>query len=96
MNTFSYFAECKIDSTVLISAIRSTMMDVDTEQWFSCKVVAGDEKYVLGCAKEIQTDMSYEQVINTAYGVPDSHVLRQTLRQVPLSENSLERDFSVQ
>lgn len=96
MNTFSYFAECKVDSIALVSAIRSTQIDSqDGEQWFECKATVIDDDYMIGCAIEIQTDMTFGQVMRVAQSVPDGHVLRQTLRQVALSENSLKRDWSV-
>lgn len=45
---------------------------------------------------EIHSDIGYEALLGLIRGIPDGHVMLQTLREGPLSENSLERDYDRQ
>ena len=44
---------------------------------------------------EILTELDRIKILALMHRVPDGHVMRQTLRQCPLSENRLERDRDV-
>ncbi|AXK38526.1 hypothetical protein [Crenobacter cavernae] len=44
---------------------------------------------------ELQTDASLEALRNVMRRVVDGHVMLQTLRECPLAENSLERDYDL-
>ena len=44
---------------------------------------------------EIRTDANLEQLQEALRSVEDAHVMLQTLRQVPLAENSLRRDYDI-
>lgn len=45
---------------------------------------------------EIRADISYEALLGLIREIPDGHVMLQTLREGPLSENNLERDYERQ
>ncbi len=85
--TLSFRAECEHDVRLLFEAILAEgfmlKRSIDRSQMFPDVRV------------EITTSANLEEIMAIMRTIPDSHVMMQTLRAVPLNENSLEREFPV-
>lgn len=84
---FSFRAECHYD----ITTFRSIM----AESGFRFHM--REEPLTLGeYAAELRTDLTLDEIRNIMRTQEDSHVMIQTLRELPLDQNGLERDRSVE
>jgi hypothetical protein len=81
MNTFSFRAECGVDVTNFINQSRQDGVVTITKS--------------NGIGFEIQCTQSFEAVQEAMRRVIDGHVMLQTLRPVPLSQNSLNRNYDL-
>lgn len=80
MTTYSARAECTTDALNFFAKL-----SIDT---FTVKKLG---KLGADIAFELETSAPLEVVRVAALAVPDGHVIVETLRAVPLSQNSLER-----
>lgn len=88
MNTFSFRAEFMQDA-VAFSA--QCVLD-----GFRPSGVYKFDTNITDVAVEVHVEASLEALRDVLRKIPDSHVMIETLRQVPLAENSLERDRSIE
>lgn len=88
VKTFSLRAECGNDMARFISAVESQGHAIHS-------VVRPDANGFPDVDVEIRTDANLEQLQEALRSVEDAHVMLQTLRQVPLAENSLRRDYDI-
>lgn len=87
MNTFSFRAECPHDVEMFVAGCEMVGHPIDMQM----QTIKG----VPDVTGECQVDTSLHVLQNVLRGIEDSHVLVQSLRQVPLAQNSLERDHSI-
>lgn len=84
MAIFSFRAECFHDVQEALAHVRdfpvSEMRIIFPDGFLDTKV-------------ELTADTDLETVMAALRAVPDGHVMVQTVRQCPLSENSFERDW---
>ncbi len=88
MTVYSFRAECKADLKRLSLALRTSAVRYS--------IRAARDRRPPDCAAEIETDASLETIREVMRELEDSHVMLQTLRACPLSQNSLERDFDLE
>lgn len=81
MNVFSFRAECQLD----VDRLRELL-----PRGSELKVVPYD--LAPDVKVEMTTGMSMGEVSQLMAALPDGHVMLETLREGPLSENSLERE----
>jgi hypothetical protein len=86
---FSFRAECLADVALFITA---TVEHGQPGSLMNFRCNTADFGEVLG---EFDSTMSLEDLRGVLREIEDSHVLMQTLRQLPLAQNSGERDFNV-
>lgn len=93
MNIFSFRAECLHDVNLLKNRLIRERIGYEyvTEQ--PAKVGPGD--FLPDLSVEIKTDATWLQLMQFLSEQTDSHVIAESLRQVPLNENNCERDRSV-
>lgn len=84
MKTFSFRAECLEDVRRFQCACLSSRL-----------VVVIPNKLVPDVDVEVRADASLESLRNAMRRVVDGHVMLQTLRECPLSENPLERNYDL-
>lgn len=84
---YSFRPECSID---LIQAA-VILHTVARDGWSLRRVTVFDE-YTGSVGVELLADLSLEQLRAILRLVPDGHVMVETLRPVPLAENTLERE----
>lgn len=85
---FSFRAECRNDVGVFLRSLTTSGVSISYS-----RIV---DMLFPDVAVEIATsEASVEQLIHAARQVEDLHVIEQTLRPVPLADNSLERDCSI-
>ncbi|MDI1332425.1 hypothetical protein [Pseudomonas sp.] len=87
MTVFSCRAECQDDVDAFIEAAKAAD--------FEMLVRAFADKVFPDVEIEIISDASKDELRDLMRGVEDGHMMRQTLRAVPLSENSMEPDDRV-
>jgi hypothetical protein len=89
MRTFSFRAECQVD----VDALRALVaLAAENGQW----TVLPDPRGLPDVAVEVLSTITIERLLDLMREVEDGHVMLQTLRPVPLAENSLERDFDAE
>ena len=79
---YSFRAECETDIERLLAAFEGKGAYIyygDIAEGFP------DQKAELGC------DLECHEVLTVVMSVPDSHVIVETLKQCPITENDLER-----
>jgi hypothetical protein len=81
-NLFSFRAECQTDVDRFYEAVKSIGVTIQV----SPAKIAPD------VLVSLMTDASLEEVRSILAAVPDGHVMAETIREVPLEENSLERE----
>ena len=85
--TYSFRAECVLDVSALQTecerAKLSTFAHITPDEVFPDVEI------------ELETDTDLEHLRSLMRKVQDGHVMVQTLRECPLKENSLERDYSI-
>ncbi len=89
MTIFSFRAECPDDLEKLYEAFRGSNL---IYQFYSNK--PQDEEFP-DVRVELETSASLEVIREIMRKVVDGHVMLQTLRECPLSENTLERDYEL-
>ena len=87
MNTFSFRAECQVDVDSFLqksqdSGIKITVTKTvtDTDEFPDVEI-------------EFESEATLEDLIKVMRKVQDGHVMYQTLHQIPLSENNLQRNY---
>ncbi|HGM8087240.1 TPA: hypothetical protein ACKP9S_003611 [Pseudomonas aeruginosa] len=87
--TFSFRAECEQDAVEFLAAVEGNGFSVQG-------TVIPDVTGLPDFDVEVRTDANLEQLREVVRTIPDGHVMLQTLRQVPLAGNSLERDYGLE
>jgi hypothetical protein len=97
MKTYSFRAECKLDVERFQMRFRASFPHVLQVRMMPLRLVnttvAQDVSEV---AVEVKTPLGVDYVRAVMQEVVDGHVMLQTLRELPLNENSLERDSSIE
>lgn len=90
MQVYSFRAECQYDVFIFMSCLQ--------DKGFSNEVTKClPDPELPGTAVEFIVDVATtESILVATKDLSDVHVIRQTLRQLPLDDNSLERDYSVE
>lgn len=87
MTIYSFRAECLVDVERFLSKANE----------LSIKLTKDNQDEVFPDIEiEFESDTDIEGIRNVLRQVVDGHVMIQTLRPVPLSENSLERDWDLE
>jgi hypothetical protein len=97
--TFSFRTECAVDLNKFIVAVDQAEDTDGDEPVLGLFIThANTEESTGESYVEIATyqPVSLEWVRDIMRSIPDSHVMLQTLRQVPLAENSLKRDHTIE
>lgn len=84
-NVFSFRAECPYDVAAFVNKLVAKRINLKIEH----TMLSFGE-----VSTELYTDADLETLIDVMCSGDDTHVMVQTLRPVPLKENSLERDRS--
>ncbi|HCF9660107.1 TPA: hypothetical protein NI776_001834 [Pseudomonas aeruginosa] len=90
LNTFSFRAEGENDVVLFLAAVEAHRFTVQ-----GSGTVLPDADGLPDVDVEIQTSATLEQLQDVLRTLEDSHVMLQTLRQLPLDINSLERDYDL-
>ena len=85
--TYSFRAECALD----VSALQT---ECERAKLATFAHITPDEVFP-DVEVELEADTDLEHLRSLMRRVQDAHVMVQTLRECPLKENSLERDFSI-
>lgn len=91
MNTFSCRIECPRDIEVFFNICAENELTVNVvtmKQWIDERGIAYPDHDV-----EFVADASKEEILDMMREVEDGYVMMQSLRECPLSENSLKRDY---
>lgn len=88
IKVYSFRAECQADAEKLRDRCTEVYIKMDMT------IMPHGEGFP-DVKVEMQTDASMNQLHDILRTMDDSHVMLQTLRQVPLAENSLERDHGL-
>jgi uncharacterized protein YajQ (UPF0234 family) len=86
MKTFSFRAECPPDIEEFRKTVKALKLAIEIRE---VPLMLGES------SAELKTDVTLEQIRDTMRRQDDSHVMIQTLRELPLEENSLERNYDV-
>lgn len=94
MNIFSFKTELDQDVDTFKAALKPVDPDavVHTEEFR----IGPDRGWCGEWGMEITTRLDLEQMREVIRHIPDGHVMLQTLLEVPLKQNPLERDFSAE
>lgn len=84
--TYSLRAECKSDADQLKKLVSKACANSEV-------FLTPDAKGLPDQEIKIHTELEFEEVLELIRSINDGHVMLQTLQPVPLSENSLERDY---
>jgi len=87
MTIFSFRAECQDDVDAFIEAATSAEIEMLTHAY--------PDKAFPDVDVEITTEATKEVLMKLIRISDEAHIMRQTLRAVPLKENSLTRDLRV-
>ena len=87
MNTFSFRAECQVDVDSFLQKSQESVIKLTVTK--NVKVTNGFPDVEI----EFESEATLEDLIEVMRKVQNGHVMYQTLRQVPLNENSLKRDY---
>ena len=93
--TYSFRLECSEDYTAFVVEADKRNVKIVTTEFYLFRVegmsgAAGPDAYA-----EFVSEASLEELRDVLRGVADSHVALQTLRQAPLKDNSLKRDYDL-
>ena len=94
MNKFSCRLECTEDFTRFIIAASKNKVLICTSELHHV-YLEGREYPLPDCEVEFTCDVDLEAVRDIMRSVDDLHVAIQSLRPVPLKENSLDRDYDI-
>lgn len=87
MNTFSFRAECLADVTAFIGT--------NDDNSLTAVGIVPDMTGFPDVEVQFDSELGLEELRQRMRAVEDGHVMVQTLRQCPLSQNSLERDLNI-
>ena len=87
MNTFSFRAECQRDVNCFIQETKNKNIVISLTKTVTDTTRFPDVEI------EFESEATLEDLIEAMRKVQDGHVMYQTLRQVPLSENNLQRNY---
>lgn len=87
-SVFSFRAECSVDVRRFLAGLTEVGIAAEASQSPVSGVPGPD------VAVELQASATLEQLRLVARRVEDCHVIVQTLRALPVAENSLERDLA--
>lgn len=90
---FSFRAECRNDVGVFLRSLMASGVSVSNADIRAS--TNGNITFPDVFVEIATSEASVEQLILAARQVEDLHVIEQTLRPVPLADNSLERDPSI-
>lgn len=93
MNTYSLRAEFLPDIVVFTNKVLEYIRG--PELYFTSLLIQTDPRLQEPIA-QFQSKISLEELRNILRQIPNSHVMLQTLRQIPLSQNRGDRDWSVE
>jgi hypothetical protein len=93
VKTFSLRAEMGEDVQQFYERTIATNPPIFTS--YSVPLFFADGRTSGEVAVEIRTTLSLEDLRNILRAQIDSHVMLQTLRELPLSQNQCERDYSI-
>lgn len=94
MNTYSCRFECSHDYTLFVVAASKRDVLVETSELYHVRI---EKKgyHLPDIHVEFMCSANKETLLEIMRNETDLHVGLQTLRQVPLKENSLERDHTI-
>lgn len=87
MNTFSFRAECQVDVDCFLQKSSDSNIKITVTKTVKDKDGFPDVEI------EFESEAKLEDLIKVMRGVQDGHVMYQTLRQVPLEQNNLHRNY---
>jgi hypothetical protein len=87
-STYSFRAETELDTTLFLSLVRS-------QGYAVASTVHSDADGLPDVDVEMQCSATLEQLQGILRTIKDAHLMLQTLRPVPLADNSLERDYEL-
>jgi hypothetical protein len=97
MATYSLRAECLVDIANFIKELCNTDLCVEQVTIATESYIANDTVLPLPEAKmQFVSAASLTELRDVIRTVTDGHVMLQTLRALPLSENKLERDYDLE
>lgn len=85
-NIYSLRAECMADADMLRKLVSSACAT-------SKLSMKADPDGLPDQEVEIRTELTFNDLLALIRAIPDGHVMQQTLKPVPLAENSLDRDY---
>lgn len=94
MKTYSFRAECLMDIERFQRRCRASFPHVLKMRKIRLKHEDGRESGEI--AVELHTPLGLDYLRGIMRQVVDGHVMLQTLRPIPLAENKLERDFTIE
>lgn len=89
MGIYSFRAECQADVEQLSANCKAVGIT-----WTSLRVIP--DKGFPDVEVELETTATLDELLNAVRAVQDGHVVLQTLRAVPLAQNSLIRDTDIE
>ena len=92
MNTYSFRSEYVPDAVVFLNRILEYIQE--KELFFTSLFIQTDPR-VQESLVQFQSKISLEELREILRNIEDSHVMLQTLRQIPLSQNKCDRDWSI-
>lgn len=87
MNTFSFRAECRGDVNSFLQKSQDSGIKIIVTK------TVKDTNGFPDMEIEFESEAKLEDLIEAMRKVQDGHVMYQTLRQVPLEQNSLQRNY---
>lgn len=90
MNTYSMRAECSSDVEKFVTRSRQACHEITHATIHRMRV---SRTTLPDITFEFDSDATLGQLQQVLAGIVDSHVMVETLRACPLSENSLERNY---
>jgi len=84
LQTYSCRAECRADIDAFLESAGPLVTDVIIEP----------STWAPDCTLEFRSAAHPSQLLDLLESIPDTHVMVETLRPVPLSDNTLERTYA--
>lgn len=95
MAVFSFRAECEHDMATFANALRAKGIAFEMDVSNLPLMVRGELRESPDMKAELKADMTLREVRLAMAEQEDAHVMIQSLRELPLSENHLGRDNSI-
>ena len=89
MSTFSFRAECQADVNCFLQESLNSNIKITVTKTVTDKDEFPDVEI------EFESETQLEDLIEVMRKVQDGHVMYQTLRQVPLEQNNLQRNYNL-